>query len=72
MQSLFLPCRDILKESCARYFDYLGGIKTLVKIHREIKSMDFCGKFLPLFEDDYMCWERICCSCITEVVVLDE
>ena len=68
MKNLFHPMGDKLKVANAWYFDYLGGIKSLVKIHREIRNMDLCGKLLQL-QSDYICSEIICCILFNDIAM---
>ena len=68
MENLFYPMGDESKLANAWYFDYLGGIKSLVKIHREVRNIDLCGK-LQLLQSDVICFERICCILFTDIAV---
>ena len=59
MEYLFYPMDDESKLANAWYFDYLGGIKSLVKIHREVRNMKSNGIingrefYYILHNDDY-------------------
>ena len=68
MGNLFYPMVDESKLANAWYFDYLGGIKSLVKIHREVTNMDLCGKLL-LLQSNVICLERVCCILFTDIAV---
>ena len=68
MGNLFYPMVDESKLANAWYFDYLGGIKSLVKIHREVRNMDLCG-MLQLLQSNVICFERICCILFTDIAV---
>ena len=68
MEKLFYPMGDESKLANAWYFDYLGGIKSLVKIHREVRNMDLCGELL-LLQSIVIFFESICCILFTDVTV---
>ena len=68
MENLFYPMGDTLKVANAWYFDYLGGIKSLVNIHREVRNLDLCGNLL-LHQSNVICFENVCCSVITDISV---
>ena len=59
---------DESKLGNAWYFDYLGGIKSLVKIHREVRNMDLRGNLL-LLPSNVICLERVCCILFTDIAV---
>ena len=59
MGNLFYPMSDESKLANAWYFDYLGGIKSFVNIHREVRNMDLCGKLL-LLPSNVICFETVC------------
>ena len=68
MENLFYPMDDESKLANAWYFDYLGGIKSLVKIHREVRNMNLCGKLLQL-QSNVICFERICFILFIDIAV---
>ena len=66
IENLFYPMSDESKLANAWYFDYLGGIKSLVKIHMEVRNMDLYRKLL-LFQINVICFERVCCILFTDI-----
>ena len=66
IENLFYPMSDESKLANAWYFDYLGGIKSLAKIHREVRNINLCGK-LQLLQSNYICFERICCILFIDI-----
>ena len=68
MENLFYPKSDESKLANPWYFDYLGGIKSLVKIHMEVRNMDLCGKLL-LLQINVICFERVGCVLFTDIAV---
>ena len=66
MEKLFRPMGDAVKVANAWYFDYFGGIKSLVKIHREVRNMDLCRK-LQLLQSSGICFQSVCCSVFADI-----
>ena len=67
VDDLFVPWDDKMKETNAWYFDHLGGITSLVQIHKDIRSLVKKAKLTSL-QDYGHYFERITCLAFTNFV----
>ena len=64
IEDIFLPWSDKMKRTSAWYFHHLGGITSLVQIHKTVRSLTTDEKFKPL-QRFFKYFERVCCSAFT-------
>ena len=67
VNDLFVPWDDKSKETKAWYFDHLGGVTSLVQIHKEIRSLVKKAKLMSLQIYGHY-FERITCLAFTNFV----
>ena len=67
VDELFLPWGDKMKLTSAWYFDHLGGVTSLVKMHKAVQSLSIRGSFKPLHSFCYH-FETVCCNAFVNFV----